>query len=131
SARRDTVDPRPVWQVVVGCVAPVVALVTGPVLALELLGAQGDLPDTDRRRLFIRWWWAGWIGLTMLTVGCLAWRFAGGDLQHAADGITFTIVVDLVAAAFLLGTRHLLTRLATPDAAEATDREGTRWVMAT
>ncbi len=144
-ARLATVDPRPAWQVVAGCAVPIVGFFAVPLLLLELLGAQNriaehedgvaaagppDVPSDDRRRLFIRWWWAGWVALTIVTVGCAAWRYVGGDLQHVADGVALTIAVDVAAAAFLVVTRVLLDRLA-ETAVATTEGEGARWVMVT
>ncbi|GAA4404275.1 hypothetical protein GCM10023147_46520 [Tsukamurella soli] len=127
-ARLDQQDPRPAWHVVAGCVVPVVGFVSAPLLLLELLRTRDR---ADGLRLFIRWWWAGWIVLTIVTVGCVAWCMVGGDLQHTADGVAFTAVVDVLAAAFLAGTRVLAARLSDArPTGETADETGTRWVLA-
>ncbi|BDH55185.1 hypothetical protein MTP03_01240 [Tsukamurella sp. PLM1] len=62
----------------------------------------------DGRVVFIRRWWAAWVALTIVTVGCVAYSRAAGGLQHGADAMVYTTLTYLLAGAFLLATARLV-----------------------
>ncbi|WP_415849856.1 DUF4328 domain-containing protein [Tsukamurella ocularis] len=124
-------EPRPAWQLWVYCLVPVVNLAAAPVLVLELADAQRRAAGeaTDRRVLFIRRWWAAWVALTIVTLGCVAYARADGGLQHGADAMVYTALTYLLSGAFLLVTARLVRAIdGGPTAREQED--GTRWLAA-
>lgn len=124
-------EPRPAWQLWVYCLVPVVNLVAAPVLVLELADAQRRAAGepADRRAMFIRRWWAGWVALTIVTVGCVAYSRADGGLQHGADAMVYTALTYLLGGAFLLVTARLVAVIdGGPTARE--QKDGTRWLAA-
>lgn len=126
-----TREPRPAWQLWGYCLVPVVNLVAAPVLVLELADAQRRAAGepTDRRAMFIRRWWAAWIALTIVTLGCAAYSRADGGLQHGADAMVYTVLTCLLSGAFLLFTARLVAMIdGGPTAREQED--GTRWLAA-
>ncbi|MBS4102554.1 DUF4328 domain-containing protein [Tsukamurella paurometabola] len=126
-----TLEPRPTWQLWAYCLVPVVNLVAAPVLVLELADAQRRAAglQTDRRALFTRRWWAGWVALTIVTVGCVAYSRADGGLQHGADAMVYTALTYLLSGLFLLVTARLVRVIdGGPTAREQED--GTRWLAA-
>lgn len=136
-AEVDTVEPRPAWQFWVYCMMPVVNLVAAPVLLMELVRAQDRAHHhapgmsgehaPDVRLEFIRRWWAAWVALTIVTVGCVLYSTAAGGLQHSADATAFTGVTYLLGAAFTVGTMWLVRRI-DEGPTRATEGDGTRWL---
>ncbi|GAA1083536.1 DUF4328 domain-containing protein [Tsukamurella spumae] len=125
-----TREPRPVWQLWVYCLVPVVNLVAAPVLVLELVDAQRRAGGarTDRRAMFIRRWWGAWIALTIVTVACTAYTLAAGGLQHGADAMVYTTLTYLLSGAFLLVTARLVRMI--DGGPTAREQEETRWLAA-
>ncbi|GAB3134050.1 hypothetical protein GCM10027289_25070 [Tsukamurella serpentis] len=124
-----TTEPRPRWQVWLYCLVPVVNLVTAPVLLVELVNAQDRAAPqrADGRVLFIRRWWAAWVLLTIVTLGCVAYSRAAGGLQHGADSMVYTTLTYLLAGAFLVVTARGVRLIERgPRAAER--EEQVRWL---
>jgi hypothetical protein len=120
-AQRDMTDPRPAWEMRVGCLVPLANLFWAPVYLIELAVAEGRL---DRLRPTIVTWWCVWIFSTLLSVFSIATSFTT-DPQAIADNTVTTIVAYLGAlAALMLARRVLLGFESTP-----VDRPVKRWVM--
>ena len=121
----DRVDPRPRWQVAVGCL-PLVNIVGAPVLLHELVRCGHHLP-ADRVTPILRGWWAAWAGLNLVAVVTLAVRFGADSIQWSANAVLLTMVTDLAGSAFAVGTAWLLYRTFDPNADRAPT---TRWLAA-
>jgi hypothetical protein len=120
-AQRDMADPRPAWEMRVGCLVPVVNLFWAPVYLIELADAEGRL---DRLRPTIVVWWCAWIFSTLLSVFSIATSFTT-DPQGIADNTVTTIVAYLGALAALL----LVQRVLMGFESRPVDRPVKRWVM--
>ncbi|MCP2193919.1 DUF4328 domain-containing protein [Williamsia deligens] len=120
----DRVDPRPRWQIAVGCLVPLVNVVGAPVLMHELVRCGHHLP-ADRVTAILRGWWASWVVLNALAVVTLAVRFGADSIQWGANAVLLTLLTDLAGAAFAIGTAWLLYRAFDPSADRAPT---TRWL---
>ncbi len=120
-AQRDMPDPRPAWEIRVGCLVPVVNLFWAPVYLIELADAEGRL---ERLRPTIVTWWCVWIISTLLSVFSIATSFTS-DPQGIADNTVTTIVAYLGALAALL----LVQRVLVGFESRPVDRPVKRWVM--
>jgi hypothetical protein len=120
-AQRDMADPRPAWEIRVGCLVPVVNLFWAPVYLIELADAEGRL---DRLRPTIVTWWCVWIFSTLLSIFSIATSFTS-DPQGIADNTVATIVAYLGALAALL----LVQRVLMGFESRPVDRPVKRWVM--
>lgn len=130
-AELGTAEPRQAWQLWVYCLVPLVNLAAAPVLVLEVVRAQHRAAGVtaDRRVMFIRRWWAAWVVLTIVTMGCVAYSRAVGGLQHGADAMVYTALTYVLAGAFLLVTARVVRMInGGPRAHEQEDE--TRWLAA-
>ena len=93
-------DPRPAWQIWLGCLVPVVNLFWAPVFVIELARFEGRLPQL---RGTIAPWWCGWWMSFLLSVFSIATSFTR-DAQGIADNTVATIVAYLGSLAALLLT---------------------------
>lgn len=122
----DRVDPRPQWQIAVGCLVPIVNVVGMGVLMHELVRCGHHLP-ADRVRTVLRAWWAAWAGLNLLAVVTLVIRYSADSIQWGANAVLLTLLTDLLGGAFAVGTAWLLYRTFDPSAERAPT---TRWLAA-
>lgn len=120
-ARRDVADPRPAWEMRVGCLVPVVNLFWAPVYLIELADAEGRL---SRLRATIVTWWCVWIFSTVLSAFSIATSFTS-DAQGIADNTVTTIVAYLAGTAAVLMARRVFLGFESVPA----DRHVTRWVI--
>ncbi|WP_410658602.1 DUF4328 domain-containing protein [Amycolatopsis sp. lyj-112] len=106
------VSPRPLWQVLVFVLVPVVnLLLVLPIIAeLEhavLRRSRGDRPKPSRLVLV---WWGVWV-LNWLLLGLVVvWRFRDG-VQALADGVILVALTDLAAAGLAVATALLVRRM--------------------
>lgn len=110
--------PRPVWQVLVGTLVPVVNTVLAGSILAELEHAVQGRPAQHRPRptRLTLVWWALWVGNAVLVVLTVVWRMRGGA-QADADAVLLSGLTDL-AAACLAGVTAVvvgrMTRLLAP-----------------
>jgi hypothetical protein len=121
--RHELPDPRPVWQLWLGCLLPVVNLFWAPVFVIELARAEGRLAWL---RAPIVVWWCGWFVSFCLSVFSFATSFTR-DAQGIANNTVATIIAYLAALAALL----LTLRMYRGFEHQAVDRPVKRWVMVT
>ena len=115
-------DPRRVRTLVTGCVVPVVNLVAPGVFLTEMVSGRS-------RRRAVRVWWCVWLVGAGFAVAALAWRTAE-TLQAQANGVLFTAVSDVVAAAVAATTLWLVGELDGRDV-RGRSREPRRLLVAT
>ncbi|WP_159441884.1 DUF4328 domain-containing protein [Williamsia sterculiae] len=138
--RDDRVDPRGRWQLVVGCVVPVLNLAWPAAFFHELAARYPDNRRTDvqwpmpgddlevlspRCSRILRRWWVGWVAVSVLAYLTVLVRWCADSVQWAANGVWLTAASDLAGAAFLAGTLWVLNRLFTERAVEV---PATRWL---
>lgn len=117
-------DPRSPRALAVGCLVPVVNLIWPGVFLSEVLAGRAD----PRPLRAVRIWWAVWVLGGLLSVSALYWRTAD-SLQAEADGVLFTALTDLAAAAVAVLTLWVVRTV------EGRDLRGRdllvhRWVVA-
>ncbi len=87
-------DPRSPRALALGCLVPGVNLVLPGVFLTEAARLRG----ADRLLRVVRIWWSAWVLNGAVVVIALLYKCAG-SLQVEADGVLFTVVTDLIAAA--------------------------------
>ncbi|NNH74014.1 DUF4328 domain-containing protein [Nocardia uniformis] len=87
-------DPRSPTTLALGCLVPGANLLWPGVFLTEVVRVRQD----PRLLKPVRIWWGVWIFNAFMVVGALLWRIPG-TLQAQADGVLWTAVADLVAAA--------------------------------
>lgn len=120
-ARHDTTDPRPVWQLWLGCLIPLVNLFWAPVFVIELARVEGRL--TWLRTRIAVWWGAWWVSFAV-SVFAFATSFTS-DAQGIANNTVATTIAYLAALAALLLTLKLYRGFEYV----AVDRPVKRWVI--
>jgi hypothetical protein len=99
-ARHDAQDPRPVWELWLGCLLPLANLFWAPVFVFELARVEGRL--TWLRTPIVVWWCGWWVSL-FVSVFAFATSFTR-DAQGIADNTVATTIAYLTALAALLLT---------------------------
>jgi Domain of unknown function (DUF4328) len=94
--RRD--DPRPIWALRAGCLAPLVNLFWAPVFVIELASVEERL-EWLRRPIVV--WWIVWFFSSAVAGFSIATSFTQ-DPQGIADNTVTTIVAYLLGLAALL-----------------------------
>ncbi|MFC3963838.1 DUF4328 domain-containing protein [Nocardia jiangsuensis] len=103
-------DPRSPRTLLLGSLIPVLNLVWPGVFLTEAFTGRRD----PRALRLIRIWWVFWVLGGTVAVAALCWRTAD-SLQSKADGVLFTALTDLVAAAVALLTFGVLNALSGRD----------------
>ncbi|MFH5211105.1 DUF4328 domain-containing protein [Antrihabitans sp. NCIMB 15449] len=117
-------DPRPVEQIVMGCIIPGANLIFPGVFLTEI--TRDALPRT--RRLVVVWWCA-WVFGAVVALVALVWRFRT-TLQAEADGVLLNAFADLVAAGVAIVTILVIRELDDQDVL-GRRRAVKRWLVAT
>ncbi|MBF6350050.1 DUF4328 domain-containing protein [Nocardia flavorosea] len=117
-------DPRSPRTLALGCLIPVVNLIWPGVFLSEILAGRDD----PRPLQAVRIWWAVWVLGGLLSVAALFWRTAD-SLQAEADGVLFTALTDLAAAAVAVLTLWVVRTVEGRDLS-GRDRLAHRWVVA-
>ncbi|BBZ30905.1 membrane protein [Mycolicibacterium madagascariense] len=120
-ARHGVTDPRPVWQLWLGCLIPVIDLFWAPVFVIELARLEGRL--TWLRTRIAVWWVAWWVSFAV-SVFAFATSFTD-DAQGIANNTVATTIAYLAALAALLLTLKLYRGFEHV----AVDRPAKRWVI--
>lgn len=121
-AQHDVEDPRPVWELWLGCLVPVANLFWAPVFVIELARFEGRLTWL---RTPIVVWWCGWWASFLVSAFAFATSFTE-DAQGIANNTVATTVAYLTALAALL----LTVRMYRGFEHTAVDRPVKRWVVA-
>lgn len=117
-------DPRSLRTLALGCLVPGVNLIWPGVFLSEVLAERSD----PRPLHAVRIWWAVWGLGGLLAVAALFWRTAD-SLQAEADGVLFTALTDLAAAAVAVLTLWVVRTVEGRDL-RGHDRLAHRWVVA-
>lgn len=117
-------DPRPTWFVAAGCLVPVANLLWPGVFLTEVLAHRDDPRPLRAARI----WWGIWVVGGVLAATALVWRSAD-SLQAKADGVLFTALTDVAAAAVAVATLWVLRTTEGRDV-RGDRRIGRRWVVA-
>lgn len=120
-AQHDAPDPRPTWELWLGCLVPLANLFWAPVFVFELARVEGRL--TWLRTPIVVWWCAWWVS-TLVSIFAVATSFTR-DVQGIADNTVATIIAYLTALAALLLTLKMYRRFEYT----AVDKPVTRWVL--
>ena len=120
-ARHELPDPRPAWQLWVGCLVPLVDLFWAPVFVIELARVEGRLAWL--RTPIVVWWCAWWVSF-LVSVFAFATSFTR-DAQGIANNTMATTIAYLTALAALLLTLKMYRGFEH----QAVDRPVKRWVM--
>ncbi|WP_410634528.1 DUF4328 domain-containing protein [Amycolatopsis sp. cmx-4-83] len=103
--------PRPVWQVLVGVLVPVVNLPMALSVVGELehavLSRPRDVRPKPSRQVLV--WWGGWLLNWVLLAVSIVWRFRD-DVQSMADSVVLVAFTDLAAAALAVVTALVVRR---------------------
>jgi hypothetical protein len=121
-ARHDLVDPRPVWELWLGCLLPVINLFWAPVFVIELARFENRLTWL---RTPIAVWWCGWWVSFLVSAFAFATSFTQ-DAQGIANNTVATTIGYLTGLAALL----LTVRMYRGFEHVAVDRPVKRWVIA-
>ncbi|MDT5071833.1 MAG: hypothetical protein QOD90_1684 [Mycobacterium sp.] len=119
--RHEMPDPRPVWQLWLGCLLPFVNLFWAPVFVIELARAEGRLAWL---RAPIVVWWCAWLVSFCVSVFSFSTSFTR-DAQGIANNTVAIIIAYLAALAALL----LTLRMYRGFEHQAVDRPVKRWVL--
>lgn len=119
-------DPRSRRSLILGCVIPVVNWVYPGVFLAEIDRTRAIPPSHDFTRVF-RWWWALWVLGWLLLIGEVAWQRRAG-LQAVTDGVLFSALTDLVAAAVAAATVLVFRRI-TDESMLGGPRRLRRWTI--
>lgn len=117
-------ETRQRWQLLCGCLIPIVNLFFAPVFVIELAAIEARQRDL-RRPIVI--WWVVWVVSFLLSsfAAITALPFITDDMQGAADNTLLTVVAYVVALiALVLFRRVFLGFEATP-----VERPIKRWVV--
>ncbi|MBT0567630.1 DUF4328 domain-containing protein [Williamsia sp. CHRR-6] len=125
-AAADRVDPRPLWQLLAGTLVPGATIVF-PALFIHELAALGHHLPADRVDRVLRLWWASWAGLNAFGVVILLIRLRAESVQWGANAVLFTVICNLLGAAFAVVSIRLLRN---GFDAEARPEPVTRWLAA-
>jgi hypothetical protein len=120
-AHLDMADPRPAWQLWLGCLLPLVNLFWAPVFVIELARVESRL--TWLRAPIVVWWCAWWVSF-LVSVFSFATSFTR-DSQGIANNTVAITIAYLAALAALL----LTTRMYRAFEHQAVDRPVKRWVI--
>jgi Domain of unknown function (DUF4328) len=120
-ARHDAEDPRPTWELWLGCLIPLANLFWAPVFVVELARVEGRL--TWLRTPIVVWWCGWWVSL-LVSVFAFVTSFTH-DAQGIADNTVATTIAYLAALAALL----LTVKMYRGFEHTAVDRPVKRWVM--
>jgi hypothetical protein len=120
-ARHDAQDPRPVWELWLGCLLPLANLFWAPVFVFELARVEGRL--TWLRTPMVVWWCGWWVSL-FVSVFAFATSFTR-DAQGIADNTVATTIAYLTALAALLLTVKMFRGFEH----KAVDKPVKRWVI--
>jgi hypothetical protein len=121
--RHEMADPRPRWQLWLGCLVPLVNLFWAPVFVIELARVEARLTWL---RTPIIVWWCGWWASFLVSVFAFATSFTT-EAQGIANNTVATTIAYLTALAALLLTLKMYRRFEY----QAVDRPVKRWVIAT
>ncbi|GAA1030015.1 MULTISPECIES: DUF4328 domain-containing protein [Amycolatopsis] len=112
--------PRPVWQVLVSVLVPIVNLPLALSVVSELEHAVLRRPRDVRPKpsRLVLGWWGAWLANWVLLAVTIVWRIRPG-VQAMADSVLLVALTDLAAAALAIVTAlvirrfsHLLTPIA-------------------
>ncbi|WP_409183935.1 DUF4328 domain-containing protein [Amycolatopsis sp. VS8301801F10] len=105
------VPPRPVWQVLVGVLVPLVNLPLALSVVSELEHAVLRRPRDERPKpsRLVLGWWATWAANWVLLIVTIIWRIRPG-VQAMADSVLLVALTDLAAAALAIGTALVIRR---------------------
>lgn len=117
-----TADPRPAWQLWLGCLVPLVNLFWAPVFVMELARAEGRLAWL--RGIIVTWWCAWWVSF-LVSVFSIVTSFAT-DVQGIANNTVATTIAYLAALAALLLTLLVYRGF---EGQVTVDRSVKRWVI--
>ncbi len=120
-ARHERPDPRPAWQLWLGCLLPLVNLIWAPVFVIELARVEGRL--TWLRAPIVVWWCAWWVSFFVSTFS-FATSFTR-DAQGIANNTVAISIAYLAALAALLLTAKMYRGFEH----QAVDRPVKRWVL--
>ena len=120
-ARHEMPDPRPAWQLWLGCLLPLVNLFWAPVFVIELARTEARL--TWLRTPIVVWWCAWWASF-LVSMFAFATSFTR-DAQGIANNTVATTIAYLTALAALL----LAMKMYRGFEHQAVDRPVKRWVM--
>ncbi len=122
-ARHEMPDPRPAWQLWLGCLLPLVNLFWAPVFVIELARVEGRV--TWLRTPVVVWWCAWWMSF-LVSVFAFVTSFTR-DAQDIANNTVAVIIAYLTALAALL----LAAKMYRAFEHQAVDRPVKRWVIVT
>lgn len=117
---------RSTRAVVLGVWFPLVNLAQAGVLVAEGEHVLRDRTGAPTPR--VRWWWASWVAVGVLSALGVAWR-AWGTAQAQADAVVLTGLADLAGAACAV-LSWMLVRAWTAELVGAARVPGRRWVPA-
>ncbi|MDT5178903.1 MAG: hypothetical protein QOJ95_3101 [Mycobacterium sp.] len=120
-ARHEMPDPRPAWQLWLGCLLPLVNLFWAPVFVIELARVEGRLAWL--RTPIVVWWCAWWVSF-LVSMFSFATSFTR-DAQGIANNTVVITIAYLTALAALL----LTVKMYRGFEHQAVDRPVKRWVM--
>nr|WP_235892794.1 DUF4328 domain-containing protein [Mycolicibacterium hodleri] len=120
-ARHEMLDPRPAWQLWLGCLLPLVNLFWAPVFVIELARAEARLTWL---RTPIVVWWCAWCASFLVSTFAFATSFTR-DAQGIANNTVAISIAYLTALAALLLTMKMYRGFEH----QAVDRPVKRWVM--
>jgi hypothetical protein len=120
-ARHEEQDPRPTWQLWLGCLVPLANLFWAPVFVIELARLEGRL--TWLRPRIAVWWCMWWVSFGV-SVFAFATSFTT-DAQGIANNTVATTIGYLTALAALLLTLKLYRGFEY----QPVDRPVRRWVI--
>lgn len=119
--RHEMADPRPRWQLWLGCLVPLANLFWAPVYVIELARVESRLAWL---RTPIAVWWGGWWASFLVSSFAFATSFTR-QAQAIANNTVATTIAYLIALAALLLTLKMYRRFEY----QAVDRPVKRWVI--
>nr|WP_284232243.1 MULTISPECIES: DUF4328 domain-containing protein [unclassified Mycolicibacterium] len=120
-AQHEVPDPRPPWQLWLGCLLPLVNLFWAPVFVIELARVEGRLAWLRSR---IALWWCAWLVSFVVSVFSFATSFTR-DAQGIANNTVTVIIAYLTALVALLFAAKMYRAFEH----QAVDRPVKRWVI--
>lgn len=125
--RAGTREPRSTRSIFLGSLLPIVSLAMPGVYLAELIDARAG-SDRPRVLTLVRVWWAAWVVNWALVLGSILLRFRD-SLQAQADGVLFSAIVALFAAAVALLTVRVIRTVDDQRWRGSQKRAPTRWVV--
>lgn len=119
-------ETRSTRAVVLGVWLPLLNLAQAGVLVTEGEHVLRDGSGAPTAR--VRWWWASWVAVGVLSASSVAWR-AWGTAQANADAVVLTGLADLAGATCAVLT-WMVVRAWTVELTGADRAPGRRWVPA-